>query len=52
MKIDVVVEHPELGIGKILEISYDTKDPLVSVEWDSGQRGCYWIEEVEFLVIR
>ena len=51
MEFDVIVEHPNFGIGKILEISYDTGDPLISVQWNSGQRGCYWVEELEFLII-
>ena len=48
MEIDIVVEHPEFGIGEISEVSYDTGEPLVSVQWDSGQKGCCWVEELEF----
>lgn len=47
--MEVIVEHPEFGKGEILEINYETGDPLISVEWDSGKRGCYWVEELEFL---
>lgn len=49
---NVIVEHPEFGIGTILEISYDTGDPLISVQWDDGRRGCYWVDELEFLVVQ
>lgn len=49
METDVTVEHPSFGTGEILEISYDTGDPLVSVRWDDGHKGCYWVEELEFL---
>ncbi len=48
--MEVVVEHPRFGRGKITEINYETDDPLVSVKWNSGQRGCYWVEELDFLV--
>lgn len=52
MPTDVVVEHPSFGRGKITEISYDTGSPLVSVLWDSDKCGCYWVDELEFLVVR
>lgn len=52
MPTDVIVEHPKFGIGTILEINYDTGEPLVSVLWDNSQRGCYWVEELEFLVTK
>lgn len=48
--IEIVVEHPKFGIGEILEISYDTGEPLVSVQWDD-RYGCYWVEKLEFVVI-
>lgn len=51
MEIDVIVEHPDFGTGKIIEVTYDTKDPLVEVQWDDGRRGCYWADELEFLAV-
>lgn len=51
MSTKVVVEHPQLGIGEIIEISFDTGDPLVSVLFGNGRRDCYWTEEIEFLVV-
>ena len=50
--VDVIVEHPNFGRGEITEISYDTGEPLVSVSWYNGNRGCYWVEELEFLEIK
>lgn len=51
MSTKVVIKHPRLGIGEITEISFDTDDPLVSVQFNSGKRNCYWVEEIEFLVV-
>jgi hypothetical protein len=52
MEFDVIVKHPNFGIGKISEITFDnTNEPLISVQWGSGRRGCYLVEELEFLVI-
>ena len=47
--MDIIVEHPKFGFGEILEIGYDTGKPLVSVLWDNGQKGCCWVEELEFI---
>jgi len=52
METDVIVEHPKFGTGEITEVSYDTGDPLVSVQWDDGRRGCYWVEELEFQMVQ
>ncbi|RLC88979.1 MAG: hypothetical protein DRJ03_00015 [Chloroflexi bacterium] len=52
METDVIVEHPTFGTGEITEVSYDMGDPLVSVQWDDGRRGCYWVEELEFLAVQ
>lgn len=51
IEIDVIVDHPEFGIGKIDEIDYDTGDPRVSVIWNDGRRGMYWIDELEFIPV-
>lgn len=51
MKIGIVVEHPSFGTGEITRVSYDTGDPLVSVQWYNGKCGCYWVEELEFEIL-
>lgn len=48
----MMVEHPEFGIGQIVEIDCDTGDPSISVRWNDGQRGCYLATELEFLVTK
>ncbi len=52
IEIEVMVEHSEFGIGKIIEISYDTGTPLIAVQWNDGRRGHYLMEELEFLIER
>lgn len=54
MPEDVYVEHvshEEWGLGEIEDVSYDTGDPLVLVEWPDGSSGSYWVEELEFLMV-
>lgn len=51
---NVCVEHidnKEWGFGEIIEVDYDTGDPLVLVVWPDGRRRSYWVEELEFLAI-
>lgn len=48
-EINIEVEHPSFGKGEILVVEYDTGDPLVSVQWDNGKHGCYWVDELDFL---
>ena len=45
----VQVEHPQFGVGEILDIDLDSEDALIAVQWDSGNKGCYWADELEFL---
>ncbi len=45
----IIVEHNSLGKGEILDIDLDLEDALIAVQWDSGNRGCYWADELEFL---
>jgi len=52
METDVIVEHPDFGTGKIAAVNYDTGDPVVFVQWDDGRRGCYGVDELEFLEVR
>lgn len=49
--MEVIVEHPKFGKGEILDITFETEEALISVRWDKGNRGCYWAEELEFLVL-
>lgn len=47
----VKVEHSQFGLGQIVEIDLESEDALISVQWDNGDRGCYWPDELEFLGI-
>lgn len=49
--IDVVVQHPTLGLGEILEIHLNTENPIVSVMWGDGDVGDYSADDLEFLPI-
>ena len=51
MSLDVVVEHPTLGVGDILEIHLDMESPIVSVIWGDGNVSDYPVDELEFLPI-
>ena len=48
--IDIIVEHPNFGIGEITEINFDP-NPIISVLWNDDRRGYYFANELEFLVI-
>lgn len=50
--VDVIVEHPTLGFGEILEIHLDTVNPIISVLWDDGSVKDYPADELEFLPIQ
>jgi len=52
MSLDVVVEHPTLGLGEILEIHLDTESPIISVLWGDGGVSDYPADELEFLPIQ
>lgn len=45
----VKVEHPQFGVGEIVEIDLDSEEALLAVQWDNGNRGSYWANELEFL---
>lgn len=49
--VDVVVEHPTLGLGEILEINLDTESPIISVLWNDGCVKDCPADELEFLPI-
>lgn len=51
MSLDVIVEHPILGVGEILEIHLSTESPIVSVLWGDGSVSDYPADELEFLPI-
>lgn len=46
--IDVVVEHPTLGLGEILEIHLDTESPIISVLWKNGDISDCTADKLEF----
>ena len=48
--VDVKVEHPTHGIGKINFIDL-TPEPIVHVSWENGMHGHYSSEELEFVTI-
>lgn len=52
MSLDVVVEHPTLGLGEILEIHIDTESLIISVLWDDGGVKDFPADELEFLPIQ
>jgi len=45
----VKVEHPQFGVGEIVDIDLDSEEALLAVQWDNGNRGSYWANELEFL---
>ena len=51
MSHDIVVEHPTLGLGEILEIHLDTESPVISVLLGDGDVSDCPADELEFLPI-
>lgn len=52
MENRIIVEHKHLGTGEILQVTYDTGNPIVSIQWDNGHRSQCGVDELEFLVRR
>lgn len=44
------IKRPELGLGEIIEINYNTGEALISVGWSNGTKNQYWANELEFIL--
>lgn len=48
VETNVLVEHPNFGVGEIEEIHFDDGGPIIHVNWRNGQESAHGEDELEF----